>query len=94
MSAGKQKSKAVSPMASDRDGEVGEFDDAFIAHLAQTLTSQPKKPVNIRLDPFVVQFFKSFGSGYQTRIAAVLRAYALRYEPDAETPLPSKKECI
>lgn len=90
MNARKQNSKAVSPMASDPDGEVGEFDDAFIAHLARSLTSKPKKAVNVRLDPFVVQFFKSFGSGYQTRIAAVLRAYALRYEAE-ENPMPSPK---
>jgi uncharacterized protein (DUF4415 family) len=34
-----------------------------------------KVPVSIRLDPEVVDFFKTQGRGYQSRINAVLRAY-------------------
>lgn len=34
-----------------------------------------KKPVSIRLDEDLLDFFKSQGKGYQTRINAVLRAY-------------------
>jgi uncharacterized protein (DUF4415 family) len=34
-----------------------------------------KKPVSIRLDPDVLDWFKSGGAGYQTRINAVLRAF-------------------
>ncbi|HEU0221914.1 MAG TPA: BrnA antitoxin family protein, partial [Paracoccaceae bacterium] len=34
-----------------------------------------KKPVSIRLDPDVLEFFRAQGKGYQTRINAVLRAY-------------------
>ena len=36
---------------------------------------EPKKPVSLRLDQDVLDFFKSQGKGYQTRINAVLRAY-------------------
>lgn len=35
-----------------------------------------KKGVFLRLDPDVLEFFKAQGPGYQTRINAVLRAYA------------------
>lgn len=34
-----------------------------------------KRPVTIRLDADVVEWFKRFGDGYQTRINRVLRAY-------------------
>ena len=34
-----------------------------------------KKPISLRVDPDVLAFFKQGGSGYQTRINAVLRAY-------------------
>ena len=34
-----------------------------------------KRPVTIRLDADVVEWFQRFGRGYQTRINSVLRAY-------------------
>lgn len=34
-----------------------------------------KMPVSMRLDPDILEFFKSQGPGYQTRINAVLRKY-------------------
>jgi uncharacterized protein (DUF4415 family) len=37
-----------------------------------------KMPVYIRLDPDIVEFFKSGGPGYQTRINAALRDYVER----------------
>lgn len=38
-------------------------------------TVLPKAPVSIRLDPDVLEFFRSGGKGYQTSINAVLRTY-------------------
>lgn len=35
----------------------------------------PKVPVSIRLDPEVVEYFRTEGPGYQSRINAVLLAY-------------------
>jgi uncharacterized protein (DUF4415 family) len=35
----------------------------------------PKEPVSIRLDREVLDYFRSQGPGYQTRINAVLRAF-------------------
>mgnify|MGYP001366445416 CR=1 FL=1 len=39
------------------------------------LKQATKRPVTIRLDADVVEWFKRFGGGYQTRINRVLRAY-------------------
>ena len=38
-----------------------------------------KIPVSLRVDPDVLDFFKSTGKGFQTRMNAVLRAY-MEYE--------------
>ena len=35
----------------------------------------PKKQVTLRLDPDILEFFRSQGKGYQSRINAVLRKY-------------------
>jgi len=40
----------------------------------------PKKQVTLRLDPDILEFFRSQGRGYQSRINAVLRRYV-----DAQT---------
>ncbi len=39
------------------------------------VTPGPKTLLSLRLDPDVVEFFRSGGKGYQTRMNAVLRAY-------------------
>ncbi len=42
---------------------------------AVLVVPQPKQAVSLRLDRDVIDFFKSQGRGYQTRMNAVLRAY-------------------
>lgn len=42
---------------------------------AEVNTPPRKRPVALRLDADVLDWFKSFGRGYQTRINAVLRSY-------------------
>jgi uncharacterized protein (DUF4415 family) len=42
---------------------------------AQVVVPPEKKHVSIRLDADVLEWMKSQGKGYQTRINAVLRAY-------------------
>jgi len=42
---------------------------------AIAVTPGPKKLISLRLDPDVVEWFRSQGAGYQTRMNAVLRAY-------------------
>jgi uncharacterized protein (DUF4415 family) len=43
---------------------------------AEAVTPRPKVPVSIRLDADLVEFFRAQGRGWQTRMNAVLRAYA------------------
>ncbi|MEW5913212.1 MAG: BrnA antitoxin family protein [Thermodesulfobacteriota bacterium] len=42
---------------------------------AELRLPQPKAKVTIRLDREVLEYFKTKGQGYQTRINAVLRQY-------------------
>ena len=42
---------------------------------AELVLPEPKRPVTLRLDRDVLDWFKAQGPGYQTRINAVLRAY-------------------
>ncbi|MET4127665.1 BrnA antitoxin family protein [Roseovarius sp. MBR-6] len=42
---------------------------------ARLVEPMPKKLISLRLDPDIVEFFRSQGKGYQTRMNAVLRAY-------------------
>jgi len=58
-------------IAADPDADVPGIDwdnpEIFVAGV--------KIPISIRLDPDVLNFFKSNGAGYQKRINAVLRSY-------------------
>lgn len=54
--------------------DIPELDDTFWDR-ASVEYPENKKPVTIRLDPDVLEWFKSRGRGYQTRINAVLRSY-------------------
>ena len=50
-----------------------ELDEAFFQ--SAELHVPPKKPVTIRLDADVLDWFKGQGQGYQTRINKLLRSY-------------------
>jgi uncharacterized protein (DUF4415 family) len=54
--------------------DVPETDAAFWAD-AELRMPQTKKGVYLRLDQDVLEWLKAQGSGYQTRINAILRAY-------------------
>ena len=54
--------------------EIPEFDEEFL-RTAEMKVSPGKKPVSLRLDVDVLEWMKSQGKGYQSRINAVLRAY-------------------
>jgi len=49
--------------------------DAAWFKSARIVLPEPKQAVSLRLDRDVMEWFKSQGTGYQTRINAVLRAY-------------------
>ena len=55
--------------------DIPEISDNAEWALAEPLGSGAKRLVSIRLDESVIDYFKSGGAGYQTRINAVLRQY-------------------
>ncbi len=57
--------------------DIPPLDDNFFA-TAELRMPEPKKAITIRLDSDVLDWFKSQGRGYQTRINAVLRMYVDR----------------
>jgi len=59
---------------SDPDNPLWTPEELRQAALAER-PDMPKRPVTMRLDADVVEFFQQAGRGYQTRINAVLRAY-------------------
>ena len=61
----------------DRDidySDIPRLDDSFFKRPVVQL-SKPKKSITIRVDPEVLEWFRSKGARYQTRINAVLKAY-------------------
>jgi uncharacterized protein (DUF4415 family) len=54
--------------------DISELDEYFFKN-GKLKKPKTKPHISIRLDPDVLEWFKSYGSGYQTRINAVLRMY-------------------
>ena len=86
----KKRSKTTQESITSLDGKrtisAREFDrlfdegsdeiDRFIAwSKAEVCPAPAKKPVTLRLDADLLEWFKSRGKGYQTRINAILRSY-------------------
>ncbi|PCH96512.1 MAG: 3-oxoacyl-ACP synthase [Gammaproteobacteria bacterium] len=53
--------------------DIAELDEDFFRQAK--IHVPPKKSVTMRLDSDVIEFFKSQGQGYQTRINKLLRNY-------------------
>jgi uncharacterized protein (DUF4415 family) len=60
------------------------LDDDFWANAELVLPEGPKDRITMYVDREVLEFFRSSGRGYQTRMNAVLRAYTRRYRRRAE----------
>jgi uncharacterized protein (DUF4415 family) len=56
--------------------DTPELDESFFDN-ATIRMPEPKKAVNIRLDNDVLEWYKKQGTGYQTRMNAVLRMYMM-----------------
>jgi uncharacterized protein (DUF4415 family) len=56
------------------DPDWAEFKDIDWSKVELTIPA-PKKPISIRVDEDVLDYFKQQGTGYQRRINAVLRSY-------------------
>ena len=54
--------------------DIPELDDSFWNE-AVIEYPEKKKPVTLRIDADVIEWFRASGKGYQTRINAVLRSY-------------------
>lgn len=49
---------------------------------ARLLMPKPKKSIHLRIDPDILDWLKSKGKGYQTRINAILRQYMDAHKRD------------
>ena len=61
----------------EADADSDDADDGMIVDWTSASADlpQPKAVLNMRIDRDVLEFFKTAGKGYQTKINAVLRAY-------------------
>ncbi len=78
-----------------------EHPEADVRHIVRAIVRRglepmpPKTSISLRVDSDVLDWFKSAGPGYQTRMNAVLRAYkeavaeaGSKPRPRREPPLP------
>ncbi len=56
---------------------------------AQPQTPKAKKPVSLRVDPDILDFFKGQGDGHLTRMHSVLRAYVDAKKKERSPRAPS-----
>src|SRR5262249_49221456 len=61
------------------------FSDEMLAN-AMLVIPAKKQPISFRVDPDVIEFFKSQGPGYQSRMNRVLRAYMEKFQAAREKP--------
>lgn len=71
-----QRAKAMSQAEVERlaDEEDGPLPEGW-ENTVELGAPEPKRAVNLRLDPRVLRWFQAQGPGYQTRINAVLRHF-------------------
>ena len=85
--SGKAKAKAPAPT---RKAPAKAESSAWATDLVFDV-KEPKLAVSLRLDADVLRFFRGFGSGYQTRINEVLKAFMHARQGDAKPKAPSRK---
>ena len=63
---------------SDKEIDISDVPELGKSFFEKAVVRMPKskKAVSIRMDTDVIDWFKSGGKGYQTKINAVLRSYA------------------
>lgn len=77
MSVSKEKKMKKPDAGKDKAidySDIPELDETFWKN-AVIEYPERKKPVTLRLDADILEWFRSTGKGYQTRINAVLRSY-------------------
>jgi len=65
----------ATPKINDEVVSVSEVNEAFKKRVGRPKSANPKQPVSIRLSADVVEYFKSTGSGWQTRVDEILQNY-------------------
>jgi len=63
------------------DSDIPELGEEFWKNAKLMPPLIPKTPVSLRIDPDILDWFKSHGKRYQSRINAVLRAYVEAQKP-------------
>jgi uncharacterized protein (DUF4415 family) len=78
-------------IASDPDAAPLWTDEDFRS--AIVIPERRKQAISVRLDVEIIDYFKSLGPGYQTRMNLVLREYVSRAERvrDGAPPAPRKR---
>ncbi len=76
MSISKKRLKELAdiPDSEIDTSDIPELDEEFWKN-AKLVMPETKKPVSLRVDREVLDWFKKGGSGYQSRMNAVLKAY-------------------
>ncbi len=71
---------AAITLAAEEDSDNLPLDDPFFETARRlhpsTLLKEAKKQITLRIDADVLEWFRASGSGYQSRMNAVLKAYA------------------
>ena len=62
--------------------DIPELNDSFWNN-AKIEYPENKKPITLRVDRDILEWFKSTGKGYQTRINAILRSYVEAHKKNA-----------
>lgn len=63
----------ATPKINDAVVSASEIETAFKKQIGRPKSANPKEPISIRLSADVLAYFKSTGSGWQTRIDEILQ---------------------
>ena len=62
--------------------DIPELDESFFTRVTVELP-KPKDSITLRVDHDVLEWFKQQGKGYQSKINAILKAYAKAHQSHA-----------
>ena len=65
----------ATPKINDEVVSISDVEAAFKKRVGRPRATNPKKPISIRLSADVLEYFKSTGGGWQTRVDDILREY-------------------
>jgi uncharacterized protein (DUF4415 family) len=84
----KDTSDAAITLAAEEDADNLPLDDPFFETARRlqpsSLLKEAKQQITLRIDTDVLEWFRATGSGYQSRMNAVLKAYAQMHEEHSQ----------